>query len=118
MSINALVIATIIGTVLQLIMVIAGHSVPFIKDNLFLVGGLALSLVAGLIYAAMARSGWGDVLLGGAIAGGVCALIGIGVSFYLGDVPAAVLAFGTISSAVAGAVGGAIVRLIGGGGAG
>jgi hypothetical protein len=115
MSINALVVATIVGTVLQIIMVVAGHSVPFIKDNLFLAGGLVLSLVAGLIYASMAQSGWGDALLGGAIAGGVCAFIGIAVSFFLGDVPAAVLVFGTVSSAVAGAVGGAVIRLLRGG---
>jgi hypothetical protein len=60
----------------------------------------------------MAQSGWGDVLLGGAIAGGLCAVIGIAVSYFLGDVPATVLIFGTVSSAVAGVVGGAIVRLV------
>ncbi len=108
---NALFTATAIGTVAQLAMVIAGHFVPFIKEKLFALGGMAISLVAGLIYALMAGGGWGDSLLGGALAGGVCALIGIVVSFLMKDVPAPVIVFGTIGSAVTGAVGGAIGRL-------
>ena len=42
----------------------------------------------------------------GAIAGAACALIGIVISYLLGDVTAAVIAFGTLSSAVTGAIGG------------
>ena len=51
------------------------------------------------------------IVLGGLMAGGVCALLGILESFYLGDVPAWVIAFGTVSSAVTGAVGGLLGRL-------
>ena len=40
------------------------------------------------------------------MAGGICAFVGILVSYFLGDVPAAVLGFGTASSAVTGALGG------------
>ncbi len=110
---SALLTATAIGTVVQLAMVIAGHFVPLIKNNVFAVGGMAISLVAGLIYAMMAGASWGDSLLGGLVAGGVCALVGIVVSFILRDVPAPVIAFGTAGSAVTGLIGGAIGQLLG-----
>jgi hypothetical protein len=44
--------------------------------------------------------------LGGAVAGGVCALIGIAVSVLLGDTPVFVLGLGTAISVLTGAVGG------------
>lgn len=103
----ALLRATLVGTVLQTAMVLAGHSLLVIAQ-LFAVLGVSLSLVAGILYAlwagpATTRAG----ATGGALAGGACALIGIAISVALGDVPAAVLGFGTASSAIAGAVGGA-----------
>lgn len=105
--------ATIIGTVLQLAMVIAGHFVPYIAMNVFMFGGMGISALAGLIYGRGA-GGFGGAALGGAIAGGVCAVIGIAVSVVLGDTAAMILAFGTLSSAITGALGGVIGRLIGG----
>jgi hypothetical protein len=105
---RALAEATAAGTVLQLVMVVLGHWAPVIA-SLFAVLGMAISLVAGALYARMARPSVGQGALGGAVAGGVCALIGIAVSFALGDVPATILALGTASSAVTGAIGGAAV---------
>lgn len=113
MNWNALLVATAIGTVAQVAMVIAGHYSATIRDKVFMIGGMAISLVAGLIYVLMTAGGWGDALIGGAIAGGVSALIGIVVSVVLGDTATAILAIGTISSAVTGLVGGAIGKLIG-----
>jgi hypothetical protein len=110
LSQSALLRAILLGTVLQVAMVLAGNSIPAVAQ-LFGVLGVTLSLVAGVAYALWAGAGgerpparWAAA--GGAIAGGACALIGIAVSFALGDVPAAVLAFGTASSAVTGALGG------------
>ena len=109
---NALVVATVIGLVLQLAMVVGGHYSPAVK-NLFAVGGMGFSLVAGLLYVWFALAGsWSSDLQGGAVAGGVCALLGIGVSAALGDVPASLLLLGTVSSVVTGAIGGAIGKLI------
>jgi hypothetical protein len=105
---NALRNATIIGTILQLAMVICGHWVEWIKMNGFAIGGVAISLIAGVIYARSARVARGTSAVNGAIAGGVCALIGIAVSFALGDVPALILVVGTLGSAVGGAIGGAV----------
>jgi hypothetical protein len=100
--------ATIIGTLLQLAMVLSGHWVEFIKLNVFAVGGMLISALAGVIYARSARLDRKKSAIQGAIVGGLCALIGIVVSFILGDVPAGILALGTLSSAVTGAIGGAI----------
>jgi hypothetical protein len=98
----------VIGTALQLLMVIAGHWVEFIKLNVFAIGGMAISALTGVLYARRARGGRGQCALYGALVGGACALIGIVVSFALGDVPASILLLGTLSSAVTGAIGGAL----------
>lgn len=106
LSSRAVTIATVVGTVLQLAMVIAGHSNTSIAQ-LFAAGGMGISLVAGVVYAKLAGAGSvGSYAIGGLIAGGACALIGIVVSYLLGDVTALILVAGTLSSAVTGAVGG------------
>ncbi len=112
MNRKALINATVIGTVLQLAMIVAGHFIPFVRDNVFMLGGLAISLVAGLLYARAARGSWGDSLIGGLIAGGVCALIGIGASVAWGDTAQNILLLGTVSSAVTGLVGGAVGKVL------
>ncbi len=112
MSSRALTVATVAGTVLQLAMVLAGHSNTSIAA-LFAVGGMSISLVAGLLYAMTAKGGsTSSLAVGGLIAGGVCALIGIVVSYLLGDVPALILFVGTSSSAVTGAIGGLIGKVL------
>ena len=79
----------------------------------FAVGGMGISLVAGIIFVALAKtSSMREALTGGSAAGGICAFIGILVSYLLGDVPASLLALGTISSIVTGAVGGALGRAL------
>jgi hypothetical protein len=112
MNVKALTTATAIGLALQLAMVIAGHYEPYVKNNVFAIGGMLISLIAGAIYAWRAGGGWGSSLLGGLIAGGLCALLGIAVSVLLKDVPASILMFGTIGSAVTGLIGGAIGKAL------
>ena len=109
---KVLLTATAIGTVVQLLMIGAGHFVPVIRDHVFAIGGMLISLLAGLLYAWQAPGGWGPSLGGGAIVGGVCAAIGIAASVALKDTSAAVLGFGTVASVVAGAVGGAVARAL------
>lgn len=108
-------IASIVGTVLQVGMVVAGHSNDSVK-SMFAVGGMGLSLVAGLIYSFLTPTTertLGPLAAGGAIAGGVCAFIGILVSHLMGDVPVSLLLLGTVSSIVTGAIGGSIGRILG-----
>lgn len=105
----ALIRATGIGLLLQAGMVVAGHFVPAIRD-FFALGGMGFSALAGWLYARAAPHG-SQALLGGAIAGGLCAIIGIGVSVLLGDVPASLLVLGTASSLVTGLVGAGVAKL-------
>lgn len=109
---SALLRAAALGTVLQSAMVLAGHFVPAVA-RLFGPLGMTLSLVAGAAYVLWAGAGGeraavGGAAAGGAIAGGACGFIGIAISLALGDVSAALLGFGTASSAVAGALGGLV----------
>ena len=99
----ALIRATALGTALQLAMVVTGHYVASVA-MLFGPLGVAISILAGVLYAR--RAGAASPAAGGALAGGLCALLGIAVSFALGDVTALILAFGTLSSAVGGLIGG------------
>lgn len=111
MSSRSLLTATLVGTVLQVLMVVLGHTNPSIAA-LYAVGGMGLSLLAGVMYARLARpSTKGSAATGGLVAGALCAFLGILVSFYLGDVPASLLALGTVSSAVTGAIGGVLGAL-------
>lgn len=112
MNRKALINATVVGTIAQLGMVIGGHFNPFVKENLFALLGTLLSLFAGLLYARAAREGWRSSLLGGVIAGGLCALLGIVVSWLLGDVQPIILVIGTLSSAAGGLIGGAIGKVL------
>jgi hypothetical protein len=111
MKARALLIAFGVGLALQLAMVIIGHFVPVVKNSGFAIGGMAISLLAGFLYAKLTETGWGDSLVGGILAGGACALLGIAVSVFLKDVPVQVLGFGTVASAITGLVGSALGRL-------
>jgi hypothetical protein len=104
--------ATFVGTALQLLMVAAGHYSPAVA-RMFPAGGMSISALAGVMAALGSRpASLGSAAGRGALAGGVCAFVGILVSYLLGDVPAAVLGFGTASSAVTGAVGGMVGKLL------
>jgi peptidoglycan/LPS O-acetylase OafA/YrhL len=115
MNTQRLLTATLIGTVAQIVMVVAGHFDSGIKAA-FMVGGLSLSFIAGAIYAARARLSWGSAIAGGVVAGGVSALLGIAVSYLLGDVPASLLALGTAGSMATGLIGGIAGRALSSGG--
>jgi hypothetical protein len=108
---RGLVRATLTGTVLQLAMVVAGHYDATIA-KLFAVMGVLLSLVAGFLAGRWSGGlGRGGAAISGLVTGAACALIGILESFSLGDVPAWVIAFGTVSSGVSGAIGGFLGRI-------
>ncbi len=110
MNRRALTVSLVIATVLQVAMVVAGHW-SLAVAGLFLVGGLAFSLVGGVIYALMAKPAWNEAIGMGALVGGLSALIGIGVSYVLGDVEPILLVLGTVSSAATGFVGAAVTRM-------
>ncbi len=105
---------TLGGTLLQVAMVVAGHFNEFIKNNVFAIGGMAISLIFGALFARTAARSKGGALLGGFIVGGVSAILGIALSVLLGDTEASILAFGTAGSAMAGLIGGISLYAIAG----
>lgn len=111
MNQRALVNALIFATVLQIVMVLSGHWIAYVKDNLFATVGTAISIVGAIHYVRAARPAWSWAVIGGAVVGGVSALIGIAISYGLKDVPVDTLWIGTIASTVSAAVAGAIARL-------
>lgn len=111
MNQRALVNALIFATVLQVAMVLAGHWIAYVKDNLFAAMGTGISIVGAVHYVRAATPSWTWAALGGAIVGGLSALIGIVISYALGDVPVETLMIGTFASTVAAAIGGAVARI-------
>jgi hypothetical protein len=103
---------TLIGTGLQLIMVLAGHFRPGVA-LFFAPGGMGISALAGALAALGIRpASLGSAAGSGAVVGGICGFVGILVSYLLGDVDAAVLGFGTASSAITGAIGGLVGKVL------
>lgn len=98
--------ALIVGTVLQIAMIVLGHFNAFVRDHVFMFGGMMISATAGYLYAMDYGAGFKAGIIGGAIVGGGCALIGIAASVLLGDTPLFVLALGTAISTLTGAAGG------------
>ena len=94
-----------VGAALQIAMVVAGHFIPPLRAW-WGPGGMLISLAVGCL-AAQAR--WAETLVAGALAGGIGAFVGILIALLLGDVPALLLALGTLSSVVAGVIGAAVV---------
>lgn len=115
---NPMMKSAIVGTVLQLLMVVVGHYVPQVA-SLFPIAGTGIGGLAGIL-----NGLWGPKASlpaaagGGAVAGGVGGAIGTLVSSLLGDVPMSTLAIGTGSTAAAGLVGGLIGKFLGGRSAG
>jgi len=105
---------TMIGTVLQVGMILLGKVSPMVGQN-FAIGGTAIAAITGVLASMMAKqSGMGGAAGGGAIAAGVSALIGTVVSLLTGQTPMETIAIGTGSSVVAGAIGGIVGQLLGG----
>ncbi len=105
--------ATVVGTILQVAMVVAGHYIPAVKEQ-FALGGMSISAVAGFLATrGVAGASVAGAAKGGVIAGGVSAFLGILVSTLLKDVPSSVLGFGTAGSAVTGVIGGLLGRFVG-----
>ena len=114
MKSNPLFKATALGTILQVAMVLLGHSSPAIA-KMFPVLGTGISGIAGLLFAMWNKSAsGGGAAGGGALAGLVSAALGIMVSNRLGDVPMSTLGIGGVSGVAAGAIGGLIGKLVGG----
>lgn len=105
---GALTKATLVGTLLQVAMVVLGHYLPAVQSSYPIVGSL-IAAFTGLVFAKGAmRPARMASATGGAIAGGVSGFLGSGLSAIMGDVPGPTIGVATIASVIAGLAGGAI----------
>lgn len=105
---------TMIGTVLQVAMVLLGKVSPDVSQY-FAIGGITIAAATGVLASLMNRQpAMGGAVGGGAIAAGVSALIGTVVSMATGQTGMDTIMIGTGSSVVAGALGGVVGQLFGG----
>ena len=98
--------AILVGTFLQLIAVLIAHFSQWIETHAFLFAGMMISATVGYLYAQDVSRGYAKGAYGGAIAGGVCAFVGIAVSVVLGDLTTRMLVIRCLISVLTGAVGG------------
>lgn len=100
--------AILVGTLLQAFTVTVGHFVGLFAgyEIGFLFAGMMISATVGYLYAQDVSKGYRLGACGGAISGGACALMGIGVSVALGDMALIVFVQRTLISILTGAVGG------------
>ncbi len=104
--------AIVIGTALQILMVVVGHVWPELKQlGLFPIAGTLIGVLTGLLSGSTGAVA--HVAARGALAGGIAGVIGSLVSSALGDVPISNLVIAGISTVVAGAVGALIYRKVG-----
>ena len=98
--------ATLVGLALQITMYAVGHYSEWVQVHVFGFGGMMISASAGYLYAMERGRGYFPSATGGAIAGGICGLIGIGLTVLLGDTMQSFIATGAAISVLVGAVGG------------
>ncbi len=111
---NPMVKSAVVGTILELVMVVVGHFVPQVASA-FPIAGTGIGAVAGLLNGLWSKgASMGAAAGGGAVAGGAGGAIGTLVSSLMGDVPMSTLAIGTGSTAVAGLLGGLVGKFMGG----
>ena len=103
---RALQRAILVGTLFQVIAVLIAHFSLWIETHALLFGGMMISATMGYLYAQEVARGYVKGACGGAMAGGVCAVIGIAPSVLLGDMTLKMLMVRALISVLTGAVGG------------
>lgn len=104
----------VMGVVLQLAMVVAGH---FVDAVLMLSGilGTVIPLVLGLWYGSAEPVDYKEASKGGFLIGITGAFIGVLAAIFMGDQPWMLLSFAPVSSGVTGVIGSVIGRAMPGG---
>src|SRR5580704_17050541 len=82
---RALRSAVLVGSLLQLIAVLVAHFSVWLELHALLFGTMMISATIGYLYAQDVAWGYAKGACGGALAGGLCALLGVAVSGALGD---------------------------------
>ena len=103
---RALERAILVGTLFQVVAVVIAHFSLWIETHALLFGGMMISATMGYLYAQEVARGYVKGACGGAVAGGLCAVIGMAPSVLLGDMTPKMLGVRTLISILTGAVGG------------
>jgi hypothetical protein len=103
---RALERAILVGTLFQVVAVVIAHFSLWIETHALLFGGMMISATMGYLYAQEVARGYVKGAWGGAVAGGLCAIIGMAPSVLLGDMTPKMLGVRTLISILTGAVGG------------
>ena len=103
---RALQRATIVGTLLQVVMVLLAHFSSWVEEHSLLFAAMMISAISGYLYAQDVAKGYARGACGGAISGGICGVIGMAISMALGDASPVALTVRMGVSILTGAVGG------------
>jgi hypothetical protein len=103
---RALSRATFVGVVIEVVMVMIAHFAPWLRTHYYLFALMMIAATSGYIYAADTGRGFFTGATAGAVAGGICGFVGLGISVLLHDVVSTLLPIDTAVCVVTGAVGG------------
>lgn len=111
MARNAFRLATLLGSILQVGMVLLGLAFPVLQQgNFYPIGGTLLALGAGFLFARwVGARALAPALLGGGFVGGLGSFLGLLVAAVTGQAepgPVVTVLIGSVTGLVAGAVGG------------
>jgi hypothetical protein len=98
--------ATLVGIVIQLVMVAGAHFWPGLRVHYYLFALMMIAATAGYVYAADTGRGFFASATAGAIAGGICGFAALAISVLLRDIPQSFIPLDTAICVLTGAVGG------------
>jgi hypothetical protein len=108
---GTLIRATLVGIILQVAMYVLGHFSHWIAVNVFDFGAMMISASAAYLYAMMTGRGYFSSATAGAVVGGTCGFLGIGLSALLGDSLVGYIPTATTIAVFVGAIGGVFGQL-------
>lgn len=98
--------ALIVGTLLEIILMIASHVRPLLQIHYALFGCMMIAGTAGLLYARDLARGYIMGALGGLVVGAACGIVAVASANVLGDQPEQFIPYGVMICALVGAIGG------------
>ncbi|OJT95007.1 MAG: hypothetical protein BGN82_09305 [Alphaproteobacteria bacterium 65-7] len=98
--------ALLVGVMLEILLVLAGHYRPLLRVHYVLFGCMMIAGTAGLLYARDLARGYISGALGGLVIGAACGIAAVGLSNLLGDEPEQYIPYGVMICTLVGAIGG------------
>lgn len=98
--------ALIVGTLLEIALMIASHFRPWLQIHYALFGIMMIAGTAALLYARDLARGYVMGALGGLVVGAACGIAAVATANVLGDQPEQFIPYGVMICALVGAIGG------------